>query len=547
MVMTKIFEAQYIKGEIKEYEGNPLINALPPINSIQETARLLNRYPVVTDEERALPAHIRRHAMMRILDKFLYPTKMHLQLEQMISSMIRRGYLNRNISNAEYQENLNKVDETDFVQVSRNAGSEALSSSVIGCSGSGKTTATEAILAGYSKQAIYHPEYQHTQLAWLKLDCPHDGSAKSLCIHFFREVDRILGTDYEDTYVKSRSSAENMLGSIARVSALHSLGILVIDEIQHLKAAKSGGAQTLLNFFVTMTNVIKVPVLFIGTPNAIALFSGTMRSARRASQFGSLDWNRFEQSVHHDGKSDWDKFIGRLWKLQWLKTPVPLHDEVKVLLWELTQGVAHIAVTLFFLSQARAVMSGREVIDVKLLKKTFDDEFEMVRPMIEALKSNRPEQIVKYSDLDLPKSSFRAIAMQDAIETTFSEKQTTKVDEREAAFKSMLSQAGIGEDLVDLVALQAIQDNPDANFFELMGYVSQMQSNFKPKEGDEGNSVKPASKKASKPKVKSRETQYEQDDLRLLDGQSSEQIYQYLQQVGCVLNVSDFIGLEKLA
>jgi hypothetical protein len=272
-----------------------------------------------------------------------------------------------------------------------------------------------------------------------------------------------------------------------------------------------------------------------------------MRSARRASQFGSLDWNRFEQGVHRNGQSDWDKFIERLWKLQWLKSPVPLHDEVKALFWELTQGVAHIAVTLFFLSQARAVMSGREVIDVRLLKKTFDDEFEMVRPMIEALKSNRPEQIVKYSDLDLPKSSFRAIAMQDAIETTFSEKQTTKVDEREASFKSMLLQAGIGEDLVDLVALQAIQDNPDANFFELMSYVSQMQSDFKPKEGDEGKSVKLASKKASKPKVKSRKTQYEQDDLRLLDGQDSDEVYRYLQQSDCVLNVDDFISLKKSA
>lgn len=545
--MTKIFQAKYIEGEIEEYLGNPLINALPPINSVQKTAKLLNRYPLVNDEERALPPHIRRHAMMRILDKFLYPTKMHLQLEQMISSMIRRGYLNRNIANAEYQENLNKVDETDFIQVSRNAGSEALSSSVIGCSGSGKTTATEAILAGYSQQAIYHPKYQHAQVVWLKLDCPHDGSAKSLCIHFFREVDRILGTDYEVTYVKARSSAETMLGSIARISALHSLGLLVIDEIQHLKAAKSGGAQTLLNFFVTMTNVIKVPVLFIGTPNATALFSGTMRSARRASQFGSLDWNRFEQGVNQSGQSDWDKFIARLWKLQWLKSPVPLHDEVKSLFWELTQGVAHIAVTLFFLSQARAVMSGREVIDVRLIKKTFDDEFEMVRPMIEALKSNRPEAIVKYSDLDLPKSSFRAIAMNDAIEESISDKFSVRPDNKEVSFKSMLLQAGIGEDLVDLVAQQAMRDKPDANFFELMSYVSQMQSESNPKSSEAVEKSLKVEKGASKSKVGKKDVCYEKDDLRLLDGRDSEDVYKYLQERSCVLSLGDFIDIKQTA
>jgi hypothetical protein len=59
--------------------------------------------------------------------------------------------------------------------------------------------------------------------------------------------------------------------------------------------------------------------------------------------------------------------------------------------------------------------------------------------------------------------------------------------------------------------------------------------------------VKLASKKASKPKVKSRKTQYEQDDLRLLDGQDSDEVYRYLQQSDCVLNVDDFISLKKSA
>jgi len=60
-----------------------------------------------------------------------------------------------------------------------------------------------------------------------------------------------------------------MLGDVARVSALHSVGVLVIDEIQHLEKSRSGGAAKMLNFFVTLTNVIKVPVLFIGTPKAL--------------------------------------------------------------------------------------------------------------------------------------------------------------------------------------------------------------------------------------------------------------------------------------
>ncbi len=78
----------------------------------------------------------------------------------------------------------------------RNAGNEALVSSVIGCSGAGKTTAVEAILAGYP-QTIIHSEYQHVQLVWLKVESPHDASIKSLCINFFRALDVALDNDGE--------------------------------------------------------------------------------------------------------------------------------------------------------------------------------------------------------------------------------------------------------------------------------------------------------------------------------------------------------------
>ena len=166
--MIKLPLAEYREAEIREYEGHPLINALPPINSPQATAKMLGRFPSVDEAEKLLPAHIRRHAMMRILDQFLYPTKSHLQLEQMISGMIRRGYLSRNIAASDYHRNLDDVARTDFTAILRNAGNEALVSSVIGCSGTGKTTAIEAILRSYP-QAIYHPDYQHFQIVWLKV------------------------------------------------------------------------------------------------------------------------------------------------------------------------------------------------------------------------------------------------------------------------------------------------------------------------------------------------------------------------------------------
>ncbi|MEJ6079165.1 ATP-binding protein [Vibrio sp. 1-Bac 57] len=527
--MIKIHHAEYVDPQVEDYRGQPLINALPLLNSPKDTAKALNRYPVVRDSEKILPGYIRRHAMMRILDGFLYPTKAHLQLEQMISGMIRRGYLGRNIATTEYQRNIIDVDSIDFLAVSRNAGNAALASSVIGCSGTGKTTAVQAILDSYQHQTIYHPEYQHTQLVWLKLDCPHDGSAKSLCINFFRAVDDAIGSDYEFLYVKAKSSAESMLGDIARVSAIHSVGILVIDEIQHLQAARSGGATKLLNFFVTLTNVIQVPVLFIGTPKALELFSPTMRSARRASQFGSLNWNRFEHLKKSDEESEWDKFINRMWKLQWFNNPTPLTESMKSLFWELTQGVAHVAVSLFYLCQARAVMAGKEEISLKLVKAVFNEELSIIQPMIRALQSGRKEEIIKYADLDLPIDSIRIVGQVDEADLTTPEIYDETQQDKETELIDMLIRMGIGADIAPLTAKQALKEKPEEDLFGLIAHIKQLS--------ESPNTALKATTKT----IEKLQPIFVKNDLRLLRGDEPLSTYRNLKNEGMILDITPYL------
>ncbi|MDR5899481.1 ATP-binding protein [Halomonas vilamensis] len=492
---------------------------------------MLSRTPKVDEAEKSLPGHIRRHAMMRILDQFLYPTKSHLQLEQMISGMIRRGYLCRNIAAVAYQRNLDDAGRTDFTAVARNAGNAALVSSVIGCSGTGKSTAVEAILQSYP-QAIYHPDYHHAQLVWLKVECPHDGSVKNLCTNFFRAVDDALGTDYQQLYVKSRSSAESMLGDIARVSALHSIGLLVIDEIQHLEKSRSGGAAKMLNFFVTLTNVIKVPVLFIGTPKALELFQPTMRSARRAAQFGSLEWGRFSCVSNDETASDWEKFFKRLWKLQWFKSPTPYTQEMMSLFWDLTQGIAHIAVALFYLSQARAVIASREILDSSLIIKTYQEELAMVHPMISALKSGREERILKYADLDVPTESIRMQAAiqesppEDVEDSTLSSGQEPSKRNR---LVDTLINIGIGKDIASIVAEQALEERPDDDIFSLVAYIKELQEKEEPR---------PAK---SRTKVSKIQPTFLDGDLRLLRDDDLNISYQNFKANGVVVDMLAYI------
>lgn len=67
------------------------------------------------------------------------------------------------------------------------------------------------------------------------------------------------------------------------------IGILVIDEIQHLSEAKGGGSDKMLNFFVTLVNTIGIPVVMIGTTKAMSILQSEFRQARRGSGQGGSD------------------------------------------------------------------------------------------------------------------------------------------------------------------------------------------------------------------------------------------------------------------
>ncbi len=52
-----------------------------------------------------------------------------------------------------------------------------------------------------------------------------------------------------------------MIPQMALIAKRHSLGALIIDEIQNISAAKSGGVQKMLNFIMNLINTIGVPVI----------------------------------------------------------------------------------------------------------------------------------------------------------------------------------------------------------------------------------------------------------------------------------------------
>lgn len=269
-------------------------------------------------------------------------------------------------------------------------------------SGVGKTTGLIRVLNLYP-QIIIHSSYKRkrlsrTQIVWLLLECPKNGSTKSLCAKFFKTVDYVMdgATKYAGKYGSDARNTNELMESMANVAATHQLGVLVIDEIQYLNVAKSGGADEMLNFFVNLVNIIGLPVVIVGTYDAVPLLTSTFRQARRGSGQGDLIWDRMPLN------REWHLYAESLWQYQYTREECPLTEELGRALHDISYGIVDIANRVYLAAQVRAIENGSEEMTEGLLRSAYRDDFRLVSHIIETLKSGGPSLLHKVRDVCPP-------------------------------------------------------------------------------------------------------------------------------------------------
>ncbi|ADU28507.1 ATP-binding protein [Evansella cellulosilytica] len=398
---TKAQVAEYREQEILEYQGNPLIEALPPIYSQEEVIDRLSMYPPYNVEERYMNDHQRVHLISRLLQYF-QAIPIHLKIESSISRLIRTGYTYRNPVSSTYAQsfvdNWNNIQNKSFDKSIIQTGQTL---SILGVSGVGKTRTLQRILQTIP-QVISHVSYKgkalnHYQITYLKIETPFDGSVKTIIYDFMYQVDLLLGSNYFNRYVNSHLSTSQLMPIMAQIAKSINLGMLFLDELQHLKGIKSSRSSQILNFFTALINTINIPLIMVGTPKAMDVLQSQFRQARRSTNMGNIMWDRFE-------KNDiWDLFVSGMWKYQWIKEDVLFTEEISSTLYDESQGIADIAIKLYMMVQLRAISSCKERITTALIKQVAQEELKMVQPMLNMLKSKDYSKLAKYDDLMLPK------------------------------------------------------------------------------------------------------------------------------------------------
>jgi hypothetical protein len=401
----KLVAAEYGESPIAQYQGNPLIEALPQSRAEADAAAALALFPDEPGDETRLSKEVRLHCIDRLL-QLIQPLPIHLELESALSSLMRSGYVGRN-----------PLAQSTWRHVYSLAVGEAADSgfrstastlSVVGLSGIGKSTALESILRLYP-QAIRHRKYRgqelvQVQIPWLKIECPFDGSLTGLCHAFFRALDRAIGEERYARRYRSIRGIVQLVHQIEQIASTHFVGVLIIDELQHLRVAKTGGKDNMLNFFVNLINSIGIPVVFVGTNSMIGLFADVMRNARRAAGLGLSD---FRQPKADDPA--WALLVDAAWQYQWVHHAEPLTAELRSVLYDLTQGVTDFLIKLLVLAQRHAIHTGAERLTVKLLRSVADTRMQLLKPALGALRSGDVQRMAQFEDLLPPDRQIAAM------------------------------------------------------------------------------------------------------------------------------------------
>lgn len=468
MTSPHIVTAQYTKQRIPQFRDNPLIEALPPTMSEENLLGALTLQPEFTPEQRQWSTS-ERMVMLESLQNFMVPMQNHVELCCALDAMLRAGYVGRaprtpaqaQIFQSIYEK---QVKGQNFSQTA-DSRTPQISTSLIGLSGMGKTTTVNRWCAHLPK-VIFHPEHNLYQIPYLHVEMPSDGSSiKGLAHGILQKIDELLpGSEYYNQYaLKGRAGADTLMRSVARVMNLHLVGLLICDEVQNLANAKKGG-QTVMTELVSACNDLKVPILFIGTNKAAKVLSIDFRQSRRASGHGISNWENLEPGTAGE-PTEWDAFLDILWQYQWVRNPVPLDPVLSKYMYDCSQGVLDLAIKIFASAQARAMLDGSERLTPELLLAVYDQEFKLMHPMIEALRSDNFELLCEYDDiaplnlqqhlenakrkLDMKKSPLFSVRAGDS---TFAPR-----------LAAGLTAMGFDEDTSQEVAKEIAHNDPDAN------------------------------------------------------------------------------------
>lgn len=409
---TQVAPATYNAHWHQALAGNPFAEALPLLKSRVEALRSLAVLPHYDPKARAAPREIRAFNA-KATPAFLQPLTRHYDLHMAMITNLHMGYADRNPLDPKYAANVNRLADAAAAAAEEPAArldwsGPASALLLIGNSGMGKTTSIRHILSSIP-QAVAHSSYAgqsltRFQLIHLYVETPSDASTKGLASEVFGAIDTALGTDLRNFYLRKQGAARDDAGDMTGILGHLGLGLLVIDEIQNLNVAHSGGPIRTLNFLTYLTNQLNVPIILVGTPEAESFIFKKFRLIRRTTGQGVTEW-------HNLTGDEFRLFLESLWTYQYTAVETPLTKEHADAMYQESQGNIDVAIKIYRLAQQIAIERGDkkgqedERITPSLIRSAARKNLGALSTPLIYLRERNLERIGRYGDLSLNRLS----------------------------------------------------------------------------------------------------------------------------------------------
>lgn len=273
--------------------------------------------------------------------------------------------------------------------IANSSSSSVCGFSLIGNSGSGKSSAIDTLVSHYP-QVIKHPgsASQIIQIVYLVVNCPPNSNFNQLYISIAAEIDKALGitNNYHENRVAHVTGLAKKYSMVKRLIESFAVGIIIFDEIQQLdfKGIRDNTFESLL----TLSNETKVAIAAVGTEDAYEKMFPNERTARRVGSF-------IEASRYCEDKEFFRLLVMGLSRYYWFDKPMNVTDELVNALYKYSKGiVAHLISIYIYMNMDYIKARKKPTVDITFIDSVIKKHFSGLDKLL-SVNSNKKSAIAQ--------------------------------------------------------------------------------------------------------------------------------------------------------
>ena len=224
----------------------------------------------------------------------------------------------------------------------------------------------------------------------MQIQTPADCSIKGLLLEILRKTDELLHSRYYETAIRARSTTDMLIGTVSQ-AALNHIGLLIIDEIQHIANNKSG--KILLNTLTQLINNAGVSLCLVGTPESACFFEQEMMLARRTIglNYPSMEFN-----------AEFCTFCKTILEYSYVQKITFDDEAMQMWLYQHSGGNASVVVGLIHDAQEIAILENLECLDITTLNIAYEKRMKMLHNYIHPQSINASPPKKKKAEPSVP-------------------------------------------------------------------------------------------------------------------------------------------------